>query len=337
MKKAAYFGLFIIVALTLGFMLGPKAPEPHLDPNPISISVPIDSLDGWLAYRESGFKTMKPGNEAELVWLNDSVQVTENAVVYLHGFTASKAEGGTLHRDFAKRYGCNLYLPRLFGHGLDTTDAFIELTPENYLQSAKEAIAIGKLMGRKVILMCTSTGATLGLYLAAQDPQVEAILCYSPNIDIYDPNSKFLTGPWGLQLVRLIMGSDFRSYEAEAEYKNYWQTHYRIEGLVAVRSLIDHTMTKETFSQIDQPVFVGTYFKDEEHQDKTVSVEAMRQMMPLLATSEHKKRMVEFPHVGAHVMTSPLTSKDVESVETETFKFAEEIIGLRRLFQSEAE
>ncbi len=328
MKKAAYFGLFIIIALALGFMLGPKAREPHLDPSPISISVPIDSLDGWLAYRESSFKTLKPGNEAEIIWLNDSVQVTEYAVVYLHGFTASKAEGGTLHRDFAKRFGCNLYLPRLFGHGLDTTDAFIDLRPENYLQSAKEAIAIGKKMGEKVILMCTSTGATLGLYLAAHDPAIESIICYSPNIDIYDPNSKFLTGPWGLQLVRLIMGSDFRSYDAEAEYKKYWQTHYRIEGLVAVRSLLDATMTKETFSQIYQPVFVAAYFKDEEHQDKTVSVEAMRQIMPLLATSANKKCMVEFPNVGAHVMTSPLTSKDVESVKVETYRFAEDVIGL---------
>ena len=328
MKKAAYIGLFIIVALALGFMFGPKAPEPHLDPDPISIPIAIDSLEGWVAHRESGFKTLKPGNEAELVWLNDSVQKTTYAVVYLHGFTASKAEGGTLHRDFSKRYGCNLYLPRLYGHGLDTTNALIDLTPENYLQSAKEAIAIGKKMGEKVILMCTSTGATLGLYLAAHDPAIESIICYSPNIDIYDPNSKFLTGPWGLQLVRLVMGSDFRSYDAEAEYKKYWQTHYRIEGLVAVRSLLDATMTKETFSQIHQPVFVAAYFKDEGHQDKTVSVEAMRQMMPLLATSDNKKRMVEFPNVDAHVMTSPLTSKDVESVKVETYRFAEQVIGL---------
>ncbi|MCF8463507.1 MAG: alpha/beta hydrolase [Flavobacteriales bacterium] len=333
MKKAAYFGLFIIVALALGFMIGPKAPEPHLNPNPISISVPIDSLDAWIAYRESGYKTMKPGNEAKIVWLNDSVQVAEYAVVYLHGLSASHEEGNPVHYDFAKRYGCNLFLPRLYAHGLDTVDALIDLTPENYLQSAKEAVAIGKTIGKKVILVCTSTGGTLGLYLTAHDPEITAIICYSPNIDIFDQNSKILTKPWGLQLARWVSGGNSRSYEASEEFKKYWQTNYRLEGLVATRSLIDHTMTDETFGKITQPVFVGCYYKDEQHQDEVVSVAAMQGMMPLLGTPINQKRMVEFANAEAHVITNPIRSKDVEGVEKETFKFAEDIIGLRRMSQ----
>lgn len=329
MKKIAYIALSLIILVCIGYMVGPKAPVPNLDPSPISNSVSIDSLDGWLSKRELGFKTLKPGNEAELVWLNDSVTKTEYSVVYLHGFTASQEEGNPVHKEFAKRYGCNLYLARLFGHGLDTTDAMIDITPENYLQSAKEAIAIGKQIGKKVIVMCTSTGGTLGLYMAAHDPEIAALICYSPNIDIYDPNSKMLTKPWGLHLVRWVMGSEYRQYEASEEFKRYWQTKYRIEGLMTVRSLIDHTMIEETFSRIKQPVFVGGYYKDEEHQDKVVSVAAMRKMMPLLGTPEEQKVMVEFPEVGAHVMASPIRSKDVESVLEETFKFAEEVVGLK--------
>lgn len=337
MKKIAYIALGLLMVLSVIYVLGPKAPEPHLDPDPISNSIPIDSLDAWLALKESGFRTMKPGNDARIFWVNDSVVQTDVAVVYLHGLSASHEEGNPVHYNFAKRYGCNLFLPRLYGHGLDTVDALVNLTPENYLQSAKEAVAIGKTIGKKVILMCTSTGGTLGLYLAAHDPEIAAIICYSPNIDIFDPNSKILTKPWGLQLVRLAMGGNSRSYEASEEFKKYWQTNYRLEALVATRSLIDHTMTDETFALITQPVFVGCYYKDEQHQDEVVSVAAMQAMMPLLGTSINQKRMVEFANAEAHVITNPIRSKDMEGVKTATFKFAEDIIGLWPLPKSESE
>lgn len=327
MRKAAYSALVLIIAISVVFMLGPKPPEPSLNPTPTSVSIPIDSLDGWLAYQESGFKTLKPKNEARIEWYNDSVSVTEYAVVYLHGFTASGEEGNPVHRAFAKRYGCNMYLPRLYGHGLDTTEPLIDLTPENYLESAKEAIAVGKKIGNKVILMNCSTGGTLALYLAANDPEIDALICYSPNIDIFDQTSQVLTKPWGVQLARMIMGSNYRQYEASEEFNRYWQTKYRLEGLVSVRSLIDHTMNEETFSKIKQPIFVGAYFKDSENQDNVVSVEAMRQMMPQLSTPENQKLMIEFP-VGAHVLTNPLRNPDVQPVEQATFQFAEEIIGL---------
>lgn len=328
MKKAAYTALALIIALCIAYMLGPKAPDPNLDPTPTSIAIHIDSLDGWLAHRESGFKTLKPNNEARIEWYNDSVVVTEYAIVYLHGFTASREEGNPVHRAFAARYGCNLYLPRLHGHGLDTTDPMIDITPENYLASAKEAIAVGKTIGKKVIVMCTSTGGTLAIYLAAHDPEIAALICYSPNIDIFDPNSHVLTKPWGLQLARLIGGSHYRQYEASEEFNRYWQTKYRLEGLVTVRSLIDHTMTPETFARIKQPVFVGAYYQSDAQQDSVVSVEAMRQMMPQLGTPEDQKHMVEFP-VGAHVLTSPLRNPDVAPVTAATFRFAEEVMGMK--------
>ena len=329
MKKAAYAALTVIVVLSAVYMMGPTPPEPHLDPTPVTNTVPIDSLDNWIAKRESGFKTLKPGNGAEIVWYDDSLSVTEYAVVYLHGFSASKEEGNPVHRAFAKRYGCNLYLPRLYGHGLDTTEPLLDLTPENLLRSAKEAIAIGKTIGKKVIVMSTSTGGTLTIYLAAHDPDIDGLICYSPNIDIYDSNSKLITGPWGLQLLRQLMRGNYRTYETDAEFGRYWQTEYRIEALVALRSLIDHTMKPEVFKRIEQPIFIGAYFKDEENQDKVVSVEAMQRMMPQLGTEKGLKRMALFPNVGDHVMANPLRSKDVESVISETFTFAEQTLGMK--------
>lgn len=329
MKRIAYIALGLIILACIGYMVGPKAPTPDLDPTPITNSIPIAELDEWIAAKEGNVTNLKPGNNARIFWANDSISKTEYAVVYLHGLSASHEEGNPVHLEFAKRYGCNLYLSRLHGHGIDIPNALEDLTPENYLESAKEAIAIGKSIGEKVIIMCCSTGGTLGFYLAAHDPEIAAIIAYSPNIDIYDPNSKMLTQPWGLQLVRLVMGGKNRSYEAPDEFKKYWQTSYRLEGLQTTRVLIDETMTEATFDKITQPVFVGCYYKDEANQDKIVSVKAMRSMMPQLGTTEGKKKYVEFQEVEAHVITNPLRSKDVEAVVEETFKFAEEVVGLK--------
>lgn len=329
MKKAAYLALFLIALAAITFMLGPKAAAPILNPAPVVCPISITELDTHLQSTESQFKTLKPGNEACITWANDSISKTPYAIVFLHGFSASKMEGRPVTTEFAKEFGMNLFEPRLYGHGLDTTDPFIDLTPENYIESAKEAIALAKVIGEKVIIMGSSTGATLGLYLAAHDPSIAAVLCYSPNIDIFDPNSKMLTGPWGLQLAPLITGADFRQYDAPDEFKRYWQTRYRLEGLVVVRQVVDATMTSSTFKQIKQPVFVGCYFKHEAAQDSVVSVAAMRNMMGQLGTTESQKRMIEFPNAGAHVITNPLRSKDVASVQLETRKFAMEVLGLR--------
>jgi len=329
MKKVAFTVLFLVVGLSVLYMLGPKAPTPNLDPTPVSNPIAIELLDKVIEKGESSFKTLKPNNEAEIVWFNDSVSVTEYSVVYLHGFSASKEEGSPVHKTFAKQFGCNLYLPRLYGHGLDTANALLDLTPENFLLSAKKAIAIGKTIGKKVIVMSTSTGGTLALYLAAYDPEITALICYSPNIELFDSNTKLLTKPWGLNFLRQVIGGNMVQRNTPLEIKKYWQTEYRIEALIALRSLIDYTMTEAVFNKIKQPTFIGAYYKNEQEQDKVVSVASMRQMMPQLGTPKSQKKMVEFANVGDHVMVNPLRSKDVESVISETYTFAAQTLGIK--------
>lgn len=331
MKKVAYIALFFFFGSGLTFLLGPKAAVPTLNPTPLDLDIPLSELESVIQTSESAFKTLKPNNEAELTWFNDSIVKTPYSVVFLHGFSASKMEGRPVTTEFAAKYGCNLYESRLFTHGLDTVDAMIDITPENYLESAKRAIAIGKLIGDSVIVLSSSTGSTLGLYLAANDPLISAVLCYSPNIDIADPNSKMLTGHWGLELARIVFGDDFREYEASDEFKKYWVNRYRLEALITMRSLLDATMTSETFNKIRQPVFVGCWYKNEEVQDPIVSVDAMRRMIPELGTDPKKKTFVAFETVEAHIITSPLRCRDLESVKTETSTFAERILGLHPL------
>ncbi len=337
MSKAVKVLLALVVTVVAVYLLGPRASEAELDATPLELRADLHELDAMLRERESKHVSLKPDNEASITWAHDSVARTEFAVVFLHGFSASKVEGRPVTTAFARAFGMNLFEPRLFGHGLDTVDALIGLTPENYLHSAKEAIAIGKVIGKKVIVMGSSTGATWALYLAAHDPDIAAVMCYSPNIAIFDPNAKLITGPWGLQLARLLSGGKSRGFEASEEIQRYWQTSYRLESIVTVQSVLDATMHPETFQSITQPVFVGCFYKNETEQDRTVSVQAMRDMMLQLGTTPERKRLVEFPDAPGHVITNDMRGGNVDAVLRASVIFAEEVLGLRPVVTEVAE
>ena len=165
LKKALKFLALLLLVLTIIYFLGPKANQyPEFDGKINAIDIPLGQLDQYIAEQESKVANKKPNNHSRLIWA-DSIKKTEYAVVYLHGFSASPMEGDPIHQEFASRYGYNLYIPRLAGHGIDSKESFVDLTPKALIESAKEAIAIGRLIGEKVILMSCSTGSTLSCLL----------------------------------------------------------------------------------------------------------------------------------------------------------------------------
>jgi pimeloyl-ACP methyl ester carboxylesterase len=322
-------------ALGLLYALGPQPSQPKLDGILPQVPTELPALEQWLNRQEANFKTIRPDNQARIVWANDSLkQKTQVSVVYIHGFSASQAEGEPIHREFARRYGCNLYLARLAGHGLDTADTFIDLTPEQLVASAKQAVAVGQQLGQEVVLMATSTGASLALYIASQNPDIKGLILYSPLIRLYDPASVILDKPWGLQFARLVFGSETTRYpEAFPNEKQFWTKDYRLEGIISLRSLIAHSMTPENFQAVRQPTLVAYYYKNEQEQDQVVSVEAMREMFVELGTPADKKREIALPNVGDHVIASYLKSKDLDAVRKTTYSFAEEVLGLKPVQQ----
>ena len=318
-------GLFIIT-----YLLGPKVSTPNLDKTLPETTISLTQLEAEIQEREASFQNIKPDNEARIIWADSVPAKTEYSIVYLHGWSASQEEGDPIHMETAKRFGCNLYLPRLAGHGLTEEEPMLDLTADQLLQSAKEAIAVGKQLGQKVIVMGTSTGGTLALHLAGGNSDIAALLLYSPNVEIYDASSKLLAKPWGLQLARIAKGGDYHEFDQTTPLKDqYWTTKYRLEALTHLQVLVDETMTEETFSQITQPVFLGYFFKNDSVQDKIVSVPAMLEMYDDLGTLPEKKEKVAFPETGDHVMTSYITSKDLESVKDKTFRFLEKVIQMK--------
>jgi len=319
-------GFFISINIAAIYLLGPHPEKPFFDDVLPYISNHI-SIDDYVSEMESNYK-IKDNNEAKIIWADSSHQVTEYAIVYLHGFSASQMEGDPVHRNIAKQFKCNLYLARLAEHGLTGSDAMLNLTAENLWVSAKEAYAIGKKIGKKVILMSTSTGGTLSLKLAANFPEIAGLILYSPNIEINNPSAFLLNDPWGLQIARMVQGSKFNNVAyTHKDFPKYWNPHYRLEATVALENLIEATMNEQLFKKIIQPCLVLYYYKDDAHQDKVVKAAATQRMFTQISTPNHLKVIKAMPKTENHVLASPLVSKDAEGVQRETIKFiAEKII-----------
>ena len=327
MKILKWLGIVLFLLIIIYF-LGPQPSSPNYNlALPVIPSTAVE-LENYIRNNEAKHK-LKPDNEARIIWMHDSLkEKTAYSVVYLHGFTASQEEGDPIHYQFAQKYGCNLFLSRLDAHGIDTTDPLANYSVLEAWNSAKEAYAIGKQLGNKVILISTSTGGTLALKLAAEFPDIAGLILLSPNIAINDPNAWLLNNHWGLQIAQLVTGKQREAEDTTAIYAQYWNKRYSTRSLVQLEELIETTMKESTFKKVTEPVLLLYYYKDEEHQDQVVKVSAMKRMFNQLGTPEKSKRQVAIPNAGDHVIGSYIKSKDLQTVEEESDKFALDILHL---------
>ena len=306
--------LSLTIVLIALYFIGPKPATPDYTTKLPKVPV-LAALPNYVALQESKYK-VKPGNEAEIIWADNLKQVqTEYAVVYLHGFSASKEEGNPAYQHLAKSLKANMYLARLADHGLDTIAPMEYFTADRLWESGKEAYAIGRKLGKKVILVGTSTGGSLALQLAAAYPEVNSLVLMSPNIAINDSKAWLLNNPWGLQIARKVTGGDERKVDGKSlAYKKFWYTNYRLESVVQLEEMLESSMTTALFEKVKQPVLMLYYYKNEVEQDPVVKVEAMLKMFDELSTPLKDKQKIALPKAGNHVIGSVITSKDIEGV-----------------------
>jgi esterase/lipase len=334
MKKFVLGFTALIFILGGIYLAGPKFPKPVLNNQLPEIKLQTGEVENFIRNKEKSLK-IKPDNESRIIWADSLRSKTPFSLLYIHGFAASWYEGSPANTDFAGKYGMNLYAPLLAEHGIESAEPLLEMTPGRLYESAKEALVIAHKLGEKVILMSTSTGGTLSLKLAADFPElVDGLILYSPNVAINDPAAFLLSKPWGLQIARLVKKGNYRISETKhTEEEQYWICKQRLESAVYLQQLIEATMTQNVFKKVKQPTFLAYYYQDETNKDDVVRVDAMLKMFDQLGTPENLKQKQAFPEAKTHVIACKLLSGAWQEVETASFRFAEEKLGLKPVQQ----
>lgn len=245
----------LVALLGVGLLADPVQ-EPDLDVTRLP-SVPHDpaGLEAWIDQREARFDDITPGAEKHLAWATPRAPSrTSLALVYLHGFSATRQEVAPLCEQVGEALQANVFLTRLRGHGR-TGEAFAASTLTQWLEDALEALAVGHATGDRVVLVGTSTGATLATWLAARGAPVDALVLLSPNFAPRARGASLLTLPGRDLLIRLVVG-DTRSWEPDSPLQGrYWTHSYPSRALLPMADLVELTRRSD-FGRIDVPVLV---------------------------------------------------------------------------------
>ncbi|NGP89127.1 alpha/beta hydrolase [Fodinibius halophilus] len=290
----------------------------------------LSKLENFIKAHESAHE-LKEGAEAQIIWADSSsIKRTEYAIVYLHGFRASHPEGDPVHKAVAQKLGCNLYLSRLAEHGIKSQYPLFNLTEKSLLKSAHFAFEIGKRIGKKIILMGTSTGGSLALYLASHPEhkdRISSLVLYSPLIQFFGIKQQLLTSTAIRKLLSIVPGKKHLITNAQSTYAEdrIWNKKYTLGGVLALGAFVQHHMRNELFKQVQQPAFIGYYYKNRKEQDTVVSVQAIKRMAKKLDSRTAPPQVVNFPNAKNHVICSSLLSKSVENVIDHTSRFLKDL------------
>lgn len=200
------------------------------------IALPTD-IDGWLDTREADIPNLKDGVEKRVVWAGTPGVQTETSIVYIHGFSASSEEIRPVPDRVAEALGANLYFARLAGHGRDGP-AMAEPVMGDWAQDYAEAMAIGRQIGERVIVIATSTGGTLTALGTVEGDAPDAAIFVSPNFELATPAGKLLNLRSAEWLLPLLTGEE-RGFDPRNEgHATYWTTRYPLVATLPMAALM---------------------------------------------------------------------------------------------------
>lgn len=266
----------------------------------------LSELDDWLAERESRVPGLKPGVAAGVVWSDPVVRhPTPVALVYLHGYTATRGEIAPVADRIAAALGANLFYARLTGHGVGP-DGHRTATAREWERDALEALAIGRLLGTRVVVLATSTGGTLATWLTLGPAavRVDAMMLVSPNLTPRDRHSELLLWPGHEWLLEKIVGSTVTVAPQNELNERYWDLTHHSHSLIPMMQLVDKARTRD-FRRWPTPVLVVYDLDDtvvDEHVTKRLFSKAPRHLATL---HEWKTEPGDHNHVLAGDALSP--------------------------------
>lgn len=237
-RTAARLFAILAAAAVLLWIFGPYEPvELHAAFNPARFS---EDVPAYFAAREAALPDIRPGTEKRVIWAGAPGEKTGVVVVYLHGFSASSEEIRPVPDRIAQALGANLVYTRLAGHGR-TGPAMAEPAIADWTRDTAEALAAARMLGEQVVIVATSTGATLAV-AAAMDPvmsqDVVAMVLVSPNFGINSAAAPLLTFPAARHWLPLIAGRTRDTRPDSAEEARFWTTSYPSVALMPMAALV---------------------------------------------------------------------------------------------------
>lgn len=233
--------LALLVLAVLAFAMGPRlqfGPEaPSLRAGP---PARLAELEGWLQASESRWPDIRAGTEKTVIWAGQPGQISDWAVVYIHGFGASRLETAPLAEQVAQALGANLFYTRLTGHGR-SSETMGEASAQDWMADTLEAARIGQLLGRRVLLISCSTGSTLSTWLGMQ-PQGQSLAAQvfiSPNFGPKDKRSDWLLGPWGERIAYAVAGATYGQASDNVRVQQAWTAPYPTRAIFPMITLVD--------------------------------------------------------------------------------------------------
>lgn len=226
MRRAGLAVLALAALLGLLWALAPVEPvDRSVSFDPATLGA---DLDAYLAQAEARYPDITPGTAKRIVWAGAAGVQTPLSVVYLHGFSGTLQEIRPVPDEVARALGANLFFTRLAGHGRGSA-AMAEPTAGDWIEDTAEALAIGRRLGQRVLVISTSTGATLA-GLAATDPQLNAdlagIVMISPNFRVRNRASIILDLPYARHWGPWLAGETIGFTPENADHARYWTTQY---------------------------------------------------------------------------------------------------------------
>lgn len=166
----------------------------------------------YLIKEELQVKDIVPNTQKEINWYH-KYEKTEYSLVYLPGYSSTRQEIRPIPEEIAKAMKMNYFGTRFKGNGIKGgADSYKGVTVQDHMRDAYEALMIGSIIGKKVILMGTSTGSTFAIWLANKFPDLVAGLIFiSPNHEPSDSLGNFMLGPFGRQLTYGVTREYLRS------------------------------------------------------------------------------------------------------------------------------
>lgn len=282
-----------------------------------------DNIEDYIDRQESQYTDIIAGTEKRIEWNNpDKKNKTRYVFVYLHGYSASRQEISPVIENLAQSFEANIFFTRLTGHGRKS-EAMREITISNLLHDGIEAIEVAKKLGEKIIIVGTSTGATLATWLALQEnTHIYSLVFLSPNFALNQKHANLLYLPGAKFIAHLVQGKYYEFEPDNVLQKKYWTTRFPSEALIPMMQLTK-IVKRKPLENISIPTFV-LYCPE----DQVINVSAIHTCINRFGAKILKIQAMKAP-IGSknHILAGDILSPETTNIVVDYIsEFLKEVI-----------